>query len=67
MNISEVRTKTVDQLVALLLDLRKEAFNLRFQRVSGELTNTSRVKQIRRNIAKIKTVLTEKKAAEGVK
>ncbi len=66
MQISEVRTKTIDQLIALLLDLRKEAFNLRFQRVTGELSNTSRVKAVRRTIAQIKTVLNEKKVSVGV-
>lgn len=66
MKVSEIRVKTADQLIALLLDLRKEAFNLRFQRVTGELTNTSRMRQVRKSIATIKTVLNEKKASEGV-
>lgn len=66
MEISEVRTKTVDQLIAILLDLRKEAFNLRFQKVTGELSNTSRVRQVRKIIAQVKTVLNEKKVSVGV-
>ncbi|MBL6954086.1 MAG: 50S ribosomal protein L29 [Alphaproteobacteria bacterium] len=53
----ELRGKTKDQLGDQLLDLRKEQFNLRFQRVSGQLENTARVRQVRRDIARIKTVL----------
>ncbi len=67
MQMNEVRAKTEDQLISQLLDLRKEALNLRFQKVTGELTNTSRIKQVRRTIAKIKTVLNEKKVSGGVK
>lgn len=59
MKISELRGKTFDQLNSLLLDLKKEAFNLRFQKVSGELEKTSRVKEVRRTIAKVKTLLNE--------
>ena len=59
MKISELRGKTVDQLAALLLDLKKEAFNLRFQKVSGELEKTSRVREVRRAIARVKTLLNE--------
>lgn len=66
MEISEVRAKTVDQLIVILLDLRKEAFNLRFQKVTGELSNTSRVRQVRKIIAQVKTVLNEKKVSVGV-
>lgn len=65
MKITEVRNKTVDELKDLLLQFKKEAFNLRFQRVSGELENTSRVRIVRKTIAKIKTVLTEKEKAAG--
>lgn len=59
MKISELRGKTVDQLLAQLLELKKEAFNLRFQKVSGELEKTSRIKQVRRTIARINTLLGE--------
>lgn len=59
MKISELRGKTFDQLNSLLLDLKKEAFNLRFQKVSGELEKTSRVREVRRTIAKIKTLLND--------
>lgn len=57
MKISELRGKTIDQLDTLLLDFKKEAFNLRFQKVSGELEKTSRVREVRRSIARIKTLL----------
>ena len=59
MKISELRGKTFDQLASVLLDLKKEAFNLRFQKVNGELEKTSRVKEVRRTIARVKTLLNE--------
>ncbi len=49
--------KTSDELNESLLGLKKEQFNLRFQRASGQLENTARVRQVRRDIARIKTVL----------
>jgi large subunit ribosomal protein L29 len=57
MKAEELRGKTKDQLGDQLIDLRKEQFNLRFQRASGQLENTARVRQIRRDIARIKTVM----------
>lgn len=57
MKSQEVRAKKDEELDSLLLDLRKEQFNLRFQKASGQLENTARVRQIRRDIARIKTVL----------
>jgi large subunit ribosomal protein L29 len=60
MKAEEVRQKTPDQLKASLVDLRKEAFNLRFRRASGQLENTARVREVRREIARIQTVLNEK-------
>ncbi len=57
MNANELRSKTVEELKTELLDLKKEQFNLRFQSASGQLENTARVRQIRRDIARIKTVL----------
>jgi len=60
MKAEEVRVKTPDQLKASLVDLRKEAFNLRFRRASGQLENTARVREVRREIARIQTVLNEK-------
>jgi large subunit ribosomal protein L29 len=60
---SDIRTKTPDELSALLLDLRKEQFNLRFQRATGQQENTSRVKVVRRDIARVKTILAERARA----
>jgi large subunit ribosomal protein L29 len=60
MNAGDVRAKTDDELKGELEKLGKEAFNLRFQRISGQLENTSRVRQVRRDIARIKTVLGER-------
>jgi len=62
MKSEDIRTKTVDQLNEELVSLHKEAFNLRFQRVSGQLENTARVRAVRRDIARIKTILGEKSA-----
>jgi len=63
MTIADLRQKSDDELKTQLLDLRKEQFNLRFQAASGQLENTAQVREIRRNIARIKTLLTERKAA----
>ncbi|EHM03068.1 50S ribosomal protein L29 [Roseomonas marmotae] len=57
--IVDVRGKTPDELKAMLLDLRKEQFNLRFQRATGQLEAVSRIKVVRRDIARVKTVLAE--------
>lgn len=59
--IADIRAKTVDELQAQLLDLRKEQFNLRFQRATGQLEATGRVRVVRRDIARIKFVLSERK------
>jgi large subunit ribosomal protein L29 len=59
MKAQELRTKTSDQLKGELATLRKEAFNLRFRKASGQLENTARVRQVRRDIARIKTMLNE--------
>ena len=61
MATEDLRMKTEDQLKEQLIDLRKEAFNLRFQRASGQLENTARVREVRRGIAQIKTVLGERR------
>jgi large subunit ribosomal protein L29 len=66
MKAEELRGKTKDQLVDQLIDLRKEQFNLRFQRSSGQLENTARVRQVRRDIARIKTVLNRMQAETQV-
>ena len=60
MKIAEIRGKTVDQLNDDLASLRKEQFNLRFQRASGQLENVARIRIVRRDIAKIMTTLTER-------
>jgi large subunit ribosomal protein L29 len=57
MKAAEWRTKTEDQLREQLLQLKKEQFNLRFQRATGQLENTARVREVRRDIARIKTIL----------
>lgn len=59
----DVRLKTEDQLKTDLIDLKKEQFNLRFQVASGQLENTARVREVRRTIATVKTLLAEKAAA----
>lgn len=63
MNASELRDKTPDQLRDDLLALKKEAFNLRFQQASGALENTARMRAVRRDVARVKTILNEKAAA----
>jgi large subunit ribosomal protein L29 len=63
MKSSDVRAKSVDELKTELADLRKEQFNLRFQRASGQLENTSRVRAVRRDIARIMTVLGQRQRA----
>ena len=55
--IGDVRAKSSDELNAMLLDLRKEQFNLRFQRATGQSEGVARVKIVRRDIARVKTVL----------
>jgi len=57
MKIADLRAKSADELKQLLLDLRKESFNMRFQQASGQFENTARVRQVRRDIARIKTLL----------
>ena len=62
MKIDEIRGMTPDQLGEALLNLKKEQFNLRFQKATGQLENTSRVRVVRRDIARIQTVLRDKRA-----
>ncbi|HRD78360.1 MAG TPA: 50S ribosomal protein L29 [Hyphomicrobiaceae bacterium] len=61
MKASDLKTMTLDQLDDQLLALKKEQFNLRFQAVSGQLENTSRVRQVRRDIARIMTIARQKR------
>ncbi len=65
MKVGEIRTKSEDELKDSLLGLRKEAFNLRFQRASGQLENTARIREVRRDIARIKTVLHQRQQPES--
>lgn len=60
MNAAEIRDKSVDQLDDELLKLKKEQFNLRFQQASGQLENTSRMREVRRTIARVLTIRNEK-------
>ncbi len=64
MKAADVRSMTLDQLNDELLKLKKERFNLRFQRATGQLENTARVRQVRRDIARIQTIARQKQAAE---
>lgn len=61
MKASDIRTKTADELSDELARLKKEQFNLRFQKATGQLENTSRVRQVRQDIARIQTVMREKR------
>ena len=63
MNASELREKTADQLNEELAGLKKEAFNLRFQQATGQLENTARMRSVKRDAARVKTILNEKAAA----
>jgi large subunit ribosomal protein L29 len=63
MKIDDVRGMTPDQLAESLLNLKKEQFNLRFQAATGQVEKTHRVNEIRKDIARIKTVLRTKQAA----
>ena len=64
MKASDIRTKTPDQLSDELASLKKEQFSLRFQKATGQLEKTGRVKQVRRDIARIKTIAAEKAAGK---
>ena len=63
MKVAELRDMTPDQLSDQLAKLKKEQFNLRFQRATGQLESTSRVREVRRDIARVMTVLSEKRHA----
>ncbi len=63
MKASDLRSRTVDELTEEVDTLGREIFNLRFQRASGQLENTARVRQVRRDIARIKTILGERNRA----
>ena len=63
MNAQELRDKTPDQLREQLTALKKEAFNLRFHQATGQLENTARVRVVRRDVARVMSILNEKAAA----
>lgn len=62
--LEELKAKTSEQLELELVSAKKELFNLRFQNATNQLNNTARIREVRRNIARIQTVLSQKKAAE---
>jgi|TARA_A100000164_G_C21837075_1_gene738243 large subunit ribosomal protein L29 len=67
MKAQELKGKSADELKKMLMDLRKQQFNLRFQKAGGQLDNTAQMRQLRRDIARVKTFMTavaaDKKAA----
>lgn len=63
MKASELREKSVEELNAELLGLLREQFNLRMQNATGQMTQTHQLKQVRRNIARVKTIITSKAGA----
>ena len=64
MKVDDIRAMTPDQMEDAILNLKKERFNLRFQRATGQLENTSRLKEARRDIARIKTIAAQKRAKQ---
>jgi large subunit ribosomal protein L29 len=62
LDANELRDKTPDQLRDQLTQLKKEAFNLRFQQATGQLENTARMRAVKRDVARVKTILNEKAA-----
>ena len=67
MKIQEVRDKTVDELYKELESLKKEFFNIRFQKSTGQLQNTSQIRKVKKSIARVFTILKEKKVEEKSK
>jgi large subunit ribosomal protein L29 len=65
MKPADLRAMSPDQLDDEFLKLKKERFNLRFQRATGQLENTSRVRQVRRDLARIKTIAAQKRSGSG--
>jgi len=65
MKMEDIRSFTLDQLEDELIKLKREQFNLRFQKASAQLSNTARVREVRRTIARIKTAEREKRIAEA--
>jgi large subunit ribosomal protein L29 len=63
MEAADIRTKTEDELKEQIQELKKEALNLRFQRASGQLEATARIRQVRKDIARVRTVMGERRQA----
>ena len=63
--IESLNTKTVEELAKALTDAKKELFNLRFQNATNQLDNTARIQEVRKNIARIQTVMTAKSKAQA--
>ena len=64
-NAADIRAKSVDELQDALASLKKEQFNLRFQKATGQIEKTARIREVRRDIARIKTIAAQKRAAES--
>jgi large subunit ribosomal protein L29 len=67
LKVEDIRRMTADQMDDEVLKLKKERFNLRFQRATGQLENTSRIREARRDIARIKTIARQKRQADSKK
>jgi large subunit ribosomal protein L29 len=65
MKTADIKTMTVDQIDDEVLKLKKEQFNLRFQRATGQLENTARVREVRRDIARLKTIGRQKRTPKS--
>ena len=59
MNATELKEKTLDQLQEMLADIKKEAFNLRFQAATNQLENTSRMRSVKKDVARVKTIINQ--------
>ena len=64
MKADDVKTKTVDELEKLLVDLKKQQFNLRFQRSQGQLQNTAQLRAVKRDVARVQTFIMQKTQAD---
>ena len=64
MTANEIRELSMDQLNTQVKELKQELFNLKFQKTLGQLQNTTKIRQVKRNIARIKTIITEKKTVK---
>jgi large subunit ribosomal protein L29 len=65
MKPDDIKTMTIDQIDDEVLKLKKEQFNLRFQRATGQLENTARVREVRRDVARLKTIARQKRAPKA--